>query len=708
MVKKHNNQLPENLPQLQNLIKRDPASYKDEFLQQEKHYKALISLFKVNPNESNKSLMELVMFMAQVAHCYPEKLINFAQEIMDILSQHNTVLDPDMRMAFCRALILLRNKNLLAPTDLLTLFFQLLRSHDKVLRQFLESHIINDIKNINSKSKNMKLNTTLQNFMYNMLNDGNSKAVKMSLNIMTELYKKNVWNDAKTVNVIATACSSKIIKVMVAALKFFLSSDEPAKDSDDSDSDNDAPTAKDVIMANKFNKKTRKREKQLKKAKQLVSKSQKKKKKAPSFNVSALNLLHDPQGFAEKLFKQVENSRERFEVKVLTLDVISRLIGLHKLILLNFYPFIQRFLQPHQKDVTKLLLFTGQASHDQVPPDVLEPVLKTLVNNFVTERNSSDAMAIGINAVRELCARCPLAMNEDLLRDLVQYKHYKERSVSMAAKALIHLYRTSLPEMLHKKDRGRPTEAVIDLKVRKFGEIDSKDYIPGAEVLLKEPEEEKEIHISDDDSDEDDDGEWVDVDHSDKEADGDSEEMEEEEEEDEEEDDDEVEDDGKKTGKKEVKIRKKKTDILAEKAKLAGEISLGKFLTDEDFKRIEAAQLSKQMNTLNRRGVKRPAEEEPEEREKLLTLGDIENIYKKRKNSKEDRINSIRKGQEGREKFGYKDGRQNPFASTTNNEKRKKKNFMMIRHKARSKIKRSFKDKQIALRNYLIKQKKMR
>jgi hypothetical protein len=27
---RHNNQLPDNLPQLQNLIKRDPASYKDE------------------------------------------------------------------------------------------------------------------------------------------------------------------------------------------------------------------------------------------------------------------------------------------------------------------------------------------------------------------------------------------------------------------------------------------------------------------------------------------------------------------------------------------------------------------------------------------------------------------------------------------------------------------------------------------------------
>lgn len=52
-----------------------------------------------------------------------------------------------------------------------------------------------------------------------------------------------------------------------------------------------------------------------------------------------------------------------------------------------------------------------------------------------------------------MCTRCPLVMNEDLLRDLVQYKHYRDRSVMMAARSLIHLYRNSLPELLHKRDR---------------------------------------------------------------------------------------------------------------------------------------------------------------------------------------------------------------------------------------------------------------
>jgi protein SDA1 len=40
-----------------------------------------------------------------------------------------------------------------------------------------------------------------------------------------------------------------------------------------------------------------------------------------------------------------------------------------------------------------------------VPPDAIEPVLKAIIYNFVTERNSSEVMAVGLNAVKELCAR---------------------------------------------------------------------------------------------------------------------------------------------------------------------------------------------------------------------------------------------------------------------------------------------------------------
>lgn len=740
MVKKRNNQLPDNLPQLQNLIKRDPASYKDEFLQQQRHYQSLLEVFALHPSEYNKGLDELIMFMAQVAHCYPDMLTSFAEQLINILETHNTILDPEMRMTFCRSLILLRNKGLLKPMDLLALFFKLLRCKDKQLRKFLQEHIITDIKNMNAKHKDAKLNTSLQNFMYTMLKDNNAKAAKMSVNIMIDLYRKNIWNDAKTVNLISVACFSKIVKVMVAALKFFVTVPN-SNDSDEegSSSDDDTPNARDVMLANKYNKKTRKREKTLKKVKKIVEHAKKKKKNYTN-NFHAIHLIHDPQEFAEKLFNQLEKRHDRIEVKMLTLDLVSRLIGIHQLFVFNFYPYVQRYLQPRRFEVTKLLQFVAQATHELIPPDVMEPVLKTIANNFVTERNSSDVMAVGLNAIREMCVRSPLIMSEDLLKDLAEYKKYRERSVMMAAQALIHVYRNSMPTMLHKKDRGRPTEATIEIKARQYGEIDAKEFVPGAEIILEENNQEEQSQ----DDDDDDSDEWVDVQHSseeecddsddeaeqsDDEEDSDADEEVDEEEEEEEDSADESQPTSSKSkpvndekiksdentampppSNSNVPKSKKsssvvsKSEIVAQRQELATEVSVTRILTDEDFKKIEAAQMSKKITSA--KGRKRVAEPETNKGE-FVNLADIENIFKKRRHDKEARLETVMKGREGREKFGYKDGRQNPFCSKTNRERTKKKAFMMIKHKVKSKTKRSFKDKQVRLRNHLLKLDKM-
>ncbi len=60
----------------------------------------------------------------------------------------------------------------------------------------------------------------------------------------------------------------------------------------------------------------------------------KKKKRGPNggaASFSALHLLNDPQDFAEKLFKQLErSSRERFEVRLMVMCLISRLVGVHQ------------------------------------------------------------------------------------------------------------------------------------------------------------------------------------------------------------------------------------------------------------------------------------------------------------------------------------------------------------------------------------------
>ncbi|XP_053195871.1 protein SDA1 homolog [Scomber japonicus] len=682
MSGRHNNKLPNNLPQLQNLIKRDPQSYVDEFQQQYRHYQSNVQIFKLQPDKPNKELAELVMFLAQVGHCYLQQLSSFPQELCELLMSHHTVIEPDLRMTLCKALILLRNKDLIDPTCLLELFFELLRCHDKLLRKTLYTHIVSDIKNINAKHKNNKVNTTLQNFMYTMLRDSNPIAAKISLDVMVELYKRNIWNDPKTVNVITTACFSKVTKILVAGLKFFLGKDEDEKNESDSESEAEGPSSRDLMVRYSTGKKTTKNKKKMEKAMKVLKKH-KKKKKVEVFNFSAIHLIHDPQDFSEKLLKQLEDSKERFEVKIMLMELLSRLVGIHELFLFNFYPFIQRFLQPHQREVTKILLCAAQSSHQLVPPEVIEPVIMTIANNFVTDRNSGEVMTVGINAIKEVAARCPLAINEDLLQDLAQYKIHKDKNVMMSARGLIQLFRNLNPQMLHKRDRGRPTEASAEAKIKDYGELEAKDYIPGAEVL----EEEKEEGEEDEDGwesasigDEDEDGEWVDVHHSSDED----------------------------TGEVAEKLQ---SIPLEERQAKAAAVSGSRLLTQDEFKKIRLAQMAKEVNAKPGKGQKRKivdSDDEGDNRGELLTLRHIEKLHKKPKEDKETRLATAMAGRSDRKDFVKKHTKLNPHASTSNKEKRRKKNFMMMRHSqgVRTKGKRSFREKQIALRDSLLKKKK--
>ena len=59
-------------------------------------------------------------------------------------------------------------------------------------------------------------------------------------------------------------------------------------------------------------------------------KQKRKRKSPPEAMFSALHLIHDPQDFAEKLFKKLEKSTEKFEVRLMLMALISRLIGVHQ------------------------------------------------------------------------------------------------------------------------------------------------------------------------------------------------------------------------------------------------------------------------------------------------------------------------------------------------------------------------------------------
>lgn len=159
---------------------------------------------------------------------------------------------------------------------------------------------------------------------------------------------------------------------------------------------------------------------------------------------------------SEKLFKQLKSgSKDRWEVQLTMMNFLSRVISIHELMILNFYPYLERYLWPHKQDVTQVLTYVAQACHETVPPEALESVLMKIANNFVSERSAPEVMAVGLNAIREICRRCPLAMTDTLLQDLAEYKKYKNKSVMTAAKGLIGTFRELNPSLLKKKDRGR-------------------------------------------------------------------------------------------------------------------------------------------------------------------------------------------------------------------------------------------------------------
>eukprot|EP00047_Mylnosiga_fluctuans_P003731 m.230644 g.230644 ORF g.230644 m.230644 type:complete len:691 (-) comp12092_c0_seq1:145-2217(-) len=654
---------PHTLAELQNIAKRDPESYKADVEQQVRHFKSTMEIFQLNPSQDSKQLGDLVNFLSAMAPSYPDMLKSLPTEIVALLEAHYATMDADLRSSLCRSLILMRNRDLVAPTGLLELFFKLFRCHDKSLREMLYTHIVQDIKRINAKHKNNQVNKTLQNFMYTMLSDDNAIAAKKSLDVMVELYRKRVWNDAKTVNVCASACFSSVAKIMVTAVKFFLSADDEQPESDD-EGDGSKPSYSQMLHRTEHLKKTKKRQRALDQALKREHRKDKKATRVEVFNFSALHLIHDPQGMAEKLFDMLRTTSERFEVRLMVMNLISRLIGVHQLLVLNFYPFVQRYLQPRQQDVTLILTYLAQAAHELVPEDVLEPVLMTISNNFVSDRSAPEVMAVGLNAVREVCSRCPLAMNETLLQDLVQYKSFKDKSVMMAARSLIQLFREKNPALLHRRDRGRPEEGEDGEEVAplQYGAVHVADHVPGTELLSMlediKPEEAAAAAGSDeeggdwesasDDDDGEDEDEWITVQHSDDEKDD------------------------------ATPAPDAVQDVVDKKERLerARALAASRVLTDEDFAKIKELKLKKKLMPSVR--SKRDAATLEQD---LLNPDSLLPDRKKRRQTKEERLASVMEGREDRGRYGARKGRLNENASTTNKEKSKRKNPMMIKYK---------------------------
>jgi len=512
------------------------------------------------------------------------------------------------------------------------------------------------------------------------------------------------------------------VKVIVGGVGFFLGGDQEREEMEDESSDDDAIDMGKLKHRIGINKRSKKRARAMENAISTVKKKEKRKKQPHPLNFSAFHLLHDPQGFAESLFsKHLQNPRSKLnlEQKLLVLQLVSRLVGLHKLTILPLYSYFLKYLNPRQPSVTSFLAFLAQATHNLVPPEDLEPLIQKIANEFVSEAAAAEVASAGLNGIREICVRQPLAMNPTLLQDLVMYKKSKDKGVMMAAKGLLGLYREVGADMLKKKDRGKEAAMGLragDLKERRFGE-EAIGGIEGLGLLEKWKEEERqkkrlalgfaaeakadESEIDEenedgcevDDAGSDESGGWINVD-SDKEIDlSDSE-------------DDKP---ATKRAKREPAVSQEgedkeneaenTADLVLETSTLASKT----ILTPADLAKLRELQLEASVNKLlpssQRKRIAQQQAQLNRHADDPLTAAEIEGLASlSKKMSKEERVAHAKEGQVGRSEHKStqairRSKKEAEGKSSTNKEKARKKNFMMTLGKAKGKQKRSLVDR---------------
>ena len=641
--------LPTNLLALQNLLKREPASYRDEFLQQLEHYRTQLQILRGSPATAKSGEFgELVSFIAQVSLCFPQETAEFPADVAGLLRNHK-LLDVDLRDRLVQTLALLRNKGVLSSAELLrTLVPILSATESKSLRALIYSTVVAVVKAENQKGRNHVFNKLVQAMLFEMVQStAGDGAGLWAVRLTKEMWQKHVWQgDGRAVEICKDAALSLELKVMLAGIYFFLGVDNGEEES----SEDEGPDLRKLQHQAGINKTSKNRRQQVLRAMKADKKKRRGGDTKENVNFPAIQLLHDPQGFAEKLFSQHLTSKRplSFEYRLLALSLLSRLIAAHKLTLLSLYSHVLKWVSPHQRDVTKVLASLAGAVHEFVPPEVVEPAVKKIANEFCTAGVNPEVVCAGLNTIREIAARQPEAIDATLLSDLIEYKTSKDKGVNTAARGLIALFRTVAPEMLPKKERGKTASMQVSdgtAPKLQFGvERGVTRGIEGLEGLDDEEDEDADEEAWDQfevESVSSDDQGWTNV-----ESDADI-------------DFSDSDDEGEKDDEKAIKP----VVVLSES------IATKRILTPADLKKLAEAKGTQQSQ--QRDG--------PQD---YLEAGDITGPHVKRgRDDKAARLASVAEGREGRDAFGsHKKRRTEEGRSTTNREKARKKNFAMAKN----------------------------
>lgn len=485
-----------SLSHLQSLMKKDPPAYEVEFDQQWKHFTSQLELFKLKPQKPHGSFGEQVMFLAHVGPSFPGKGEALPGELISALDEHYEVMHSTMREVLVQALILLRNRNQFPCTRTLPLYFKLFALSDKALRKRIFTHVVRDITQMNVKSRSQKANRELRDLCFARLRDGETEIARRACAIFISLFRKAIWKDPHTINLMSAGLVHRDVKISAALSHLFLGNKTKGLEDIMDESDDEGKKEKDdldlVAQEITQSRSTGRREKRLarakKAAKRVVRKRKAKEDEDTHVNFVAIDLLHDPHTLAERLLQRVSKPGEPFSFRVLLLHLVCRVVNRHLLLLPNLYAFLLKYLNPGQQDVTQIMACLVEATHPQVPPDDLRNCVLHVMRQFVTEAQMPEVIEVGLNSIREVCARSVTVLTEAEVADLAGFRRHKNKGVIMACRSLINLYREKDPELLHRSLRGRHAAMALsrgEIDKEEYGKEQVYDTIDGLDLLFK-------------------------------------------------------------------------------------------------------------------------------------------------------------------------------------------------------------------------------
>jgi len=488
----------------------DPAAYQEVFTAQRQQFETLAALVALEPGARHDRFTKLVAFLATVAGAYPNACRAVAEWLVQFLTERAATLHAALRYELVQAVTRFRNRKgetFLTATAAVDLYVALLRFQDKTLRRLVLGQVLAELRRSqrNQRPLHEKIKTRLLQVCQRVLPEADASMAKSLLHLFYRAYGLGLWqSDARLIQLVADTCFHSNTSVAAQACRFLLETDAAGRSSaDDSDSaaestsaDDEAPSEKqqavqsracksvasaDDGMLRMLNTRFKRTQKKSSRRKQRFQRELRRalrntaedgaspgassfppmntRRGNPGSDAPALTLLYDPQRFIERLLHRLGARQEKFEFRMLILQLACRCSGACRQCVPLLYTALQRYLMPSQQHVTRVLAMLVDAVHADVPAELVTPLLRHLAHYFVSDRRTDEVVAIGLNTIRELCARVPDAMDSILLQDLVQYRKSRDRGIMMAARGVLQLYRRVLPALLPRRERGRPVAA---------------------------------------------------------------------------------------------------------------------------------------------------------------------------------------------------------------------------------------------------------